>query len=430
MLALITEALLYYICLFFIMSYLLDYEIKRRFLIFIFPFLCLSSLIISEIFNIKSSAALFVLYHLCIIICIKSVFKELKLLKILEFYVLIYAAVLLLSSNLCLIFNANGNEEIIIGIISIVLVTAIVLVFSLIQKNKNNILIYNIPKSIKIVVFVSLFSADLLITLIMDYKNFTKIQEADITIRIVLVLALWFVGAAFPMLIANSVSKSFYLNQTKDFEKQIEVQAEYYAALSKYNFDLRRFKHDFKNASIGIRELLDKKDFEGALEILDSYDNALLDSMPALIKFDTGNNIVDALLSDKQNKALKSNTNIEFAGAVATDSILPLDLCIIFGNAVDNAIEACEKIESQEKVINISCYCRGGYMMLTIANPVEKDIAIVNNHIKTTKEDKANHGFGLFSINKIVRKYDGRMELECKNNVFTINIDLNLNALN
>jgi two-component system sensor histidine kinase AgrC len=63
-------------------------------------------------------------------------------------------------------------------------------------------------------------------------------------------------------------------------------------------------------------------------------------------------------------------------------------------------------------------------MFLTIKNPVSKDIFIHNNTILTSKEDKKSHGFGLLSINRVTKKYDGNLSLSCINKEFTISIDL------
>lgn len=231
------------------------------------------------------------------------------------------------------------------------------------------------------------------------------------------------VGIAFPILNINSYTKNYYKRQSDNLEKQFQVQAEYYSSLAKSNFELRQFRHDYNNMKIGISELIKEGKNKDALNMLDYCDNQLLSAI-SICKFDTGNNIVDALLTDKQAKANAYNTQLFFKGAIS-NKINPTDLCVIFGNALDNAIEACEKIKSYEsKAIQINCECTGGFMFLTIKNPVSKDIFIHNNTILTSKEDKKSHGFGLLSINQVTKKYDGNLSLSCINKEFTISIDL------
>ena len=65
-------------------------------------------------------------------------------------------------------------------------------------------------------------------------------------------------------------------------------------------------------------------------------------------------------------------------------------------------------------------------MFLTISNPVVENIKIHNNSIKTSKQDKRDHGFGLYSLKKIIQKYDGKLSLTCNNNLFHTKIELTL----
>ena len=101
----------------------------------------------------------------------------------------------------------------------------------------------------------------------------------------------------------------------------------------------------------------------------------------------------------------------------------PIDLCVVFGNVVDNAIEACQKLPNeQEKEICISARVIKDVFFIKSTNPTKKDIEI-SNIIMTTKEDAIDHGIGLYNIRSIVQKYDGHMQLNCANQIFTIELD-------
>ena len=88
--------------------------------------------------------------------------------------------------------------------------------------------------------------------------------------------------------------------------------------------------------------------------MLNKCDSLLKQTTQSLIKFDTGNGIVDAILTEKQEKATTVNTVITFNGAIAASAITATDLSVIFGNTLDNAIEACEKLQTDIKR-NIGC---------------------------------------------------------------------------
>ena len=195
--------------------------------------------------------------------------------------------------------------------------------------------------------------------------------------------------------------------------------------MSKANYEVRRFRHDFKNIRIAIERLLERGEYDEALKLIRQCNNATEHPDGFHSAFDTGNGIADALLTDKQEKALAHNTQITFQGTIPTDFLSPIDLCVILGNSLDNALEACQKLPSQgRKTISISCNCSSGFLFLSITNPIAEKVTIRNNHISTTKENKTLHGFGLYSLHTIVKKYDGELQLSSTEDSFTVSIDL------
>ena len=150
-----------------------------------------------------------------------------------------------------------------------------------------------------------------------------------------------------------------------------------------------------------------------------------MNSIEKIVYFQTGNDIADALLSEKQQLAEQHNIKILFSGHIPGDGIDPIDLCILLGNPLDNAIEACEKINStREKVISIKTKLVGNMLIMDIYNPVDHDVVIINNTIASTKDERANHGFGIYSLQRTLRKYEGNLRFKCSNNVFVAEMSL------
>lgn len=198
-------------------------------------------------------------------------------------------------------------------------------------------------------------------------------------------------------------------------------QVKYYEQLSKSNDDLRKFRHDTNNIKIGLSAYLYNKDLDGATKYLNSLEIMITEN-PSI--FHTGHKIIDSLLSDKLQKATASGIDISFNGLIPSDIITPVDLCIIFGNTIDNAIEACQKIDSTSiKKIIITAYQRQNYMFITISNPVVKDVIIKSNSIPSSKKDNEVHGIGLYSVKQVLKKYNGHIVLNCNNNTFKVEID-------
>ena len=240
-------------------------------------------------------------------------------------------------------------------------------------------------------------------------------------IQVISLSSLLAVCIAFPVIVLISTANTHLKNLTKNYEEQIEAQALHYSELSRSNLEVRKFRHNLKNIKIGVGKLINEGRYNEALTMLELAD----DSKSSLLAFDTGNGIVDALLADKQKKAAPTNIKIDFEGAVPEENIPATELCVLFGNTIDNAIEACRSLDNNaDKVIKVECKCNSGFMFINMSNPVDKPIAIKNNTIKTTKADQSLHGFGLYSLDKVVKKHNGEMKLSCDDNVF--NLDLSL----
>jgi len=235
------------------------------------------------------------------------------------------------------------------------------------------------------------------------------------------------VGILCPLLVSSTLSNMHYKNLSTLMDNQIKTQVKHYEALSIFNEDIRRFKHDYRNLFIALNESLKRGDTEGAITILSTKEmmSATLGS-----QFETGSLVLDAMLNEKQLSASKINTYVEFNGVVPGNLLSPVDICLIFGNALDNAIEACAKCQYEEdKIITINSSFTNGFLFIKIENPVADEVQIINNNITSIKPDKRLHGIGLQSIRTAVEKYSGSTSLSCTNGAFCLDIDLDFNVL-
>ena len=176
--------------------------------------------------------------------------------------------------------------------------------------------------------------------------------------------------------------------------------------------------HDLKHQIAVLRQEknLDKKE-------------AYLDEMEQSIKdyefmFKTGNGVFDTLLTGVALKC--SRRNITFtcvADGTLLNQIYVMDLCTIFGNALDNAMEYVVQIEDPEKrLIHVTVSKMEEFVLIRIENYLQDDVKFDGELPATTKSDKAYHGFGLKSIKYSVEKYHGTMEVKTEEHWFTINI--------
>ena len=132
---------------------------------------------------------------------------------------------------------------------------------------------------------------------------------------------------------------------------------------------------------------------------------------------DTGNVAFDAIISTKrtfaESKGIEFVTNIQIPEKLNIEAI---DLCVIFGNALDNAIEACEKFTDVRRYISLSAVYDEQQLICKIVNSAIKP----NDTLNTTKPDKNNHGFGIENIKQALSKYNHVMKIDQSNGEFVL----------
>ena len=100
-----------------------------------------------------------------------------------------------------------------------------------------------------------------------------------------------------------------------------------------------------------------------------------------------------------------------------------VEICALFANSLDNAIEACQRMEDrEEKYIDMMCKVMNGFMVFKLVNSKVNEIKMVGNRLQTTKTDREEHGIGLSSIQYIVDKYGGEMVINHSENEFHLSI--------
>lgn len=191
----------------------------------------------------------------------------------------------------------------------------------------------------------------------------------------------------------------------EQYEQQLKYQVRHLDDLLARQAELRRVKHDMANQLLALKGYLSAGDVTGGRQYVDT----LLESLDAISpSIHTGNTALDAILSTK--KALAESRGIAFHLDVQVPEQLvlaPIDQCIIFGNALDNALEACARASDSDPVIALTLRQKGARLLCKIANtaPPVTDLT-------THKADKDAHGFGLRNITDTLAKYGSEPIIE------------------
>ena len=193
----------------------------------------------------------------------------------------------------------------------------------------------------------------------------------------------------------------------KNYENMIQAQEK-----------LRYVYHDLKNHMICM------KSYDTKEEIISYINNLEFQINDFENLRNTGNKTLDIILNDKIHLCKKYN--IEFEDSINISKlnfIKENDICAIFANALDNAIEACININDEiEKRIEVKATYINGFAVIKFINTKINDIKFTGDRIKTSKEDNKIHGIGLASIKYIVNKYDGEVVVNYSENEFILKI--------
>ena len=255
-----------------------------------------------------------------------------------------------------------------------------------------------------------------LITLLAENISYILNDRRELTVSVAIIFALTvsLVIIIFSLLI-NVVAKKQFSDNNELLRRQVDTQLRHYRRLEKLNNDIRSFRHDYINHMRCILSLLETEQYEDAAEYVEKLAAA---SPERNYSFQTGNLLADAILTDKSD-ICGENVKIVFYGFIP-DRIDNADLCVILSNALDNAAEACAEFCGQCSV-EVYAQERQGYFALTVKNPTA-DGRAYHSIPETKKSDALNHGYGLRNIEAVVKKYDGRLSVECENMVFELSL--------
>lgn len=225
----------------------------------------------------------------------------------------------------------------------------------------------------------------------------------------------------------ESANASFYKAVAEMNEHYLQAQLKHFKSFQETQQETRRIRHDMKNHIICMNDLLER----GENEKLSEYLKELTDITQNIDKeLHIGNDIADAIINEKYATAKSNGIQINLEGSLTgIDSIAAIDLCTIFANAMDNALEAVMVPGIKEPFITINIKRNKKLLFLSFLNPCLQNITLQNGSVKTTKNDTLNHGFGLNNIHMAVEKYKGDMKcsiLSSEDNPRLFNLEIML----
>lgn len=198
-----------------------------------------------------------------------------------------------------------------------------------------------------------------------------------------------------------NVQKESQLLLLQQEQDKIETDIVYYNILEQQNKNLRTYAHDTKNHLSAIKNLNNNPEIERHI-------SKMIESLATYSKVcHSGNRTLDVVIDKYVTECELDNISFEFdIKNNNLSQIEPYDLVAVFGNLLDNALEAAKV--SKERNVSIETDFRNNFSVIIVSNscnhtPLLNDIRLPI----TTKKNKRLHGFGLKSVKKTIKKYDG-----------------------
>ena len=216
---------------------------------------------------------------------------------------------------------------------------------------------------------------------------------------------------------STMIKKQIELEQNnRMLQSMIEEKANQ-QKLAKETIDIINMKaHDMKN-QISVLKNLNQAEQSSYIDEMSKS----IDIYNDIAK--TGNDVLDIVLTQKS--LLCTSKHIKFTyicDGVPFQKMDPMDATALFANLLDNAVEAVEKEDEENRIIKLNANIKGNFICIHMENYCSKDIKFVNGVPQTNKEDKSKHGFGTKSIMYIAQKYNGNVTFSYKENIFSVNI--------
>jgi len=265
------------------------------------------------------------------------------------------------------------------------------------------------------IVFAILFGIDLSRETLMDWRHYA--------VRCLVGLSFFSICFILIKILEQTNQNATFNENIRMTKKLLTAQSNHYKMLTDHIDKAKAARHDLHHHILVLQSYLHNKQFSLMAEYLNQYQVRLSESdQPIICK----NYSADAIL--QHYKASTESLAIDFAVKVdmpAQVSIDDFDMCIILGNIIENAIEACQRMTNAGQFINLHIKMIGEMLVITMDNSYDGIIKSSATSFISSKRSGGEEGIGLASIQSIVSKYNGVLDLDYTQDVFKTSIMLN-----
>ena len=275
----------------------------------------------------------------------------------------------------------------------------------------------------------------ILLCFIWNHYHFLKEERIFSTIIILLYLGILFLGIYYDGTVAGGISALIFIlleyllqrimkrEEDKTIIYQNKLMKQQMDEIENIYMTMRGWRHDYHNHLQSLKGYLSLNKVDQMKNYLNELETDL-DSIDTL--YHSGNLQLDSILNAKLAIAEKGQIRIHCDASIPPQlHVSDLDLCVILGNLLDNAIESCRKIKNpDERFIRVYIGILKKQLYISITNATSETVKQRTDHYFTTK--RGDHGHGLKRVDQVVKKYDGYLNRQNEPGVFATEIVLPL----
>ncbi len=208
--------------------------------------------------------------------------------------------------------------------------------------------------------------------------------------------------------------------QTEHFQR--DILSRQYEEIRDIYLNMRSWRHDYHNHL----QVMKAQAAAGQMEEMKQYLDALeesLDGVDTYVK--SGNLMADAILNSKLTLAVQREIKVSCKAILPeTLSVEDVDLCVLLGNLLDNALEACEKIPAEQRFLRVYMVAVRSQLYISIQNSAKEELNFNERHYISQK--RGSHGLGMKRVEALTDKYEGYLVLANEPGIFAAELTLPL----
>lgn len=215
--------------------------------------------------------------------------------------------------------------------------------------------------------------------------------------------------------IGEIILKETEIQDMKILYEHTQNQMKAYQDMEQSYQNQKRLMHDYKNQLRTVQGLLVKNQTKEALDYIEKLTGVVQENAAYV---DTNHSIVNVVLNQKYQYAFRKGIIMSIAvNDLSELTMSEEDIVVLLVNLIDNAMEACEKLESN-RIIRFKMLIEEGELILSVSNPVKEPVIIKNKKVLSTKKDSRSHGMGLLNVESVIKRNAGTSILKCEDGWF------------